>query len=196
MADGCNYNEGFTLSLQGRDSKIIEKFKESIQFTGKINYRKHTNPKYQDIVRIKIHSDLVSKQLSKLNVIPNKSLNCNFPNISKEFHSHFIRGYFDGDGSISIYKVKNKIYTNNACSFSIIGYINIINEIEKIIVDNCNVGFKKKYCKNNNEKITSIKYGGRKDIMKIFNWLYKDSNIYLERKKIKFEQYLNTELIN
>ena len=189
MADGCNYKEGFTLSLQERDYEIIELFKKYIKFTGKINYRKHTNPKYQNICRIKIHSKVISEQLSKLNVIPNKSLSCKFPNIPEEFHSHFIRGVFDGDGSISTYIQKNGIYNYKACSFSITGYKDLINDIEKILVKNCKIGFKKKYIKNNNEKILTIKYGGKKDIIKIYNWLYKDSKeLFIKRKFLKFKE--------
>lgn len=35
--------------------------------------------------------------------IPQKSLILKFPEISKELIPHFIRGYFDGDGSVGIY---------------------------------------------------------------------------------------------
>ena len=50
-----------------------------------------------------------------------KSLILKYPNYLKpEFHSHFIRGYFDGDGSITINRNKN---TNNI-TFIIIKYKN------------------------------------------------------------------------
>lgn len=62
---------------------------------------------------------------------PRKSLNLNFP--KKEIFKdiclikHFIRGYFDGDGSISRYIHKNIVTPH----ISIIGTLSFLNELDK-----------------------------------------------------------------
>ena len=193
-ADGCNYEKGITLSLQMEDYKIIETFKKSIGFTGKINYRNHTNPKYKGIVRIKIHDEHISNQLSNLGVVPRKSLVTKYPNIPKELYPHFIRGVFDGDGCISLYKVYNKY---NTCQFSIMGNILFIKKIEEIINENCN--FSKGYLhknKKHDENIVSLVYSGKKKINKIIDWLYLNSDeLYLERKFLKFKQVKKWDIL-
>lgn len=187
MADGCNYEKGFTLSLQEEDYLIIEKFKKSIKFTGKINYRKHSNPKYKNIVRIKIHSEEISKQLSKLGVVPRKSLIASYPLIEEKYDSHFIRGYFDGDGCISTYLEKNKYST---CCFSVLGAYEIINKVSEKIAINCNIPISKlRSKKGGNKNTVHLSYGGRKRVKKVLEWLYKDSNdIHIDRKFLKFKQ--------
>jgi intein/homing endonuclease len=38
-----------------------------------------------------------------MGMVPNKSLVLKFPDIPKEMYRHFIRGYFDGDGSLCLH---------------------------------------------------------------------------------------------
>jgi len=184
MSDGCNYRNGITLSLQDEDYKVIELFKKYINFTGKINYRNHTNPEYKGIVRIKIHSDLISKQLTNWNVIPNKSLNTAFPNILEEFYSHFIRGIFDGDGCICTYK------NDKISQFSIIGCVSLIERIQEILVKNCLINITKlKKNKLHNINTIYLDYTGYRRLSRIFDWLYQDcDDLYIDRKFLKFKR--------
>lgn len=47
-------------------------------------------------------SKKVKRILSEYNIVPNKTFSFTFPSkIEKEFYRDFIRGYFDGDGSVS-----------------------------------------------------------------------------------------------
>ena len=51
--------------------------------------------------------------LNKHGCIQNKSLVLQFPTISNSLIPHFIRGYFDGDGSVFILNKKNYNKTNS-----------------------------------------------------------------------------------
>ena len=55
----------------------------------------------------KLYDDVVN-----LGLTPNKSLTMQFPNIPNEFVRHFIRGCWDGDGSVYIDKPSQKIYAS------------------------------------------------------------------------------------
>jgi len=49
------------------------------------------------------------EDLLKLGLTPRKSLTIEFPkNVPNQYLSHFIRGYFDGDGCVAIMKGKGK----------------------------------------------------------------------------------------
>jgi intein-encoded DNA endonuclease-like protein len=37
-------------------------------------------------------------------IMPNKSSDVKFPVVPKEYMSHFVRGYFDGDGFVNYHK--------------------------------------------------------------------------------------------
>jgi hypothetical protein len=53
---------------------------------------------------LRIGSKMMFRDLQKLGLTPKKSLNMNLPTIPKKYFTFFLRGYFDGDGSVGIYK--------------------------------------------------------------------------------------------
>lgn len=97
-----------------------------------------------------------------------------------------MRGYFDGDGCI--YK-RSKITGVNV--FTVVGNKNFINEYKNILFKKINKknDVKLRYCPTNPD-IASLFLGGNKQIEKIYNFLYNNANIYLERKKNKFEEII------
>jgi len=56
---------------------------------------------------VRIGSRFVIERLRELGLTPRKSLTCEFPELPAEVVPAFIRGYFDGDGSVSVYRNKN-----------------------------------------------------------------------------------------
>ena len=122
----------------------------------------------------KIYEDLVNKGCFNC-----KSLILEPPkNINKEFIPHFIRGYFDGDGCITNYLQRNKINTK----IKILGTLNFLNWINISLFEN-NISFRK--VDKQTDKIFRIQYN-TKDVIGIYNYFYKDSHRFLERKKEKF----------
>ncbi|MFH1673727.1 MAG: LAGLIDADG family homing endonuclease [Pseudomonadota bacterium] len=70
--------------------------------------------KYGDIVagavyHFKITSERIYNDLVNLGLTPDKSLSVNFPNVPKGYIRHFIRGCWDGDGSVYILKENQSI---------------------------------------------------------------------------------------
>lgn len=185
IADGY-VNEGFQLSLQENDKNILNTFMIYIDFKGTLAFKPKLKLQYKNQYSLNIYSNKICTDLSKLGCIPNKSHHTYFPNIPEEFYSHFIRGVFDGDGCID--KKQNK-----QSYFSIIGNKTLIEKIQDVLILNCDLKklklYKDKRCKNN---IMTLRYGGNRQISKIYNWLYKDcDDLYLERKKLKFEKCQN-----
>lgn len=169
-ADGyISDRNDFELSLQLRDAPHLEKFKIYLESNTKI---------IQDSYRCRFiyRNKHLTNNLKIMGVSPRKSLTLKFPINKIPLHliRHFIRGYFDGDGSIGIY--------NNRVQISVLGTIDFLNGIKR----NSPV-FISKYVSNHKSEITfSIRLAHKK--ARIFlNWLYKDSTVFLDRK---YEKYL------
>lgn len=96
----------------------------------------------------------------------------------------FIRGVFDGDGSV-FFENRSKDYPlrSNFVSSSRDFIVKLEENLQKI-------GLSKRiiYEQKTKNGISHMFRYGHKDSIKLFNWMYKDVDkcIYLERKYIKF----------
>ena len=126
------------------------------------------------IVNKNIVLDLIDK-----GCVPRKSMTLTFPNekvLPKHLQRHFIRGYFDGDGSI--YWNNNKT-CNNIC-FNMLGTDDFLNKVYDILFDNLNITRNNLYKKQSSDCKFILKSG--RQAYDILEWLYSDCNIYLDRK--------------
>lgn len=93
------------IGLAKKDEQHLEKFIKSIKGSKEMIKQKKQNAgkgKLYDAVRVSVCSAKMCKDLKKQNITPNKSLTLGFLNhIDKNLIKHYLRGYFDGDGSIS-----------------------------------------------------------------------------------------------
>lgn len=187
-ADGSNMTEKFVvkLSLQEKDKYILEKFssliyinkKELTYVKPKIILTKYiSSPQYI----FKICNKHISKQLNKLGVFKAKTFILKFPTedqVPSHLIHHFIRGYFDGDGSIFISKKNNRIR-----QFTICGNHNFLLSLQEILIKECQLTKTKLSCNNN---IYILVYNGINQTERIKNFLYQNATVYLERKYNKF----------
>lgn len=175
MADGYVSQEHnhIELVLAAMDKSHLLNFKDFLQTDSPIKDKEVTlKGKIFKAVRIYVHSEQIVKDLVSFGCIQNKSLVLQFPVLPKNLIHHFIRGYFDGDGSISL--------TNNKqLQFSLLGTDMFLDECEKQM----------KLHKNKRKEqgqAKAIRYSGNVQCKKIFDYLYQDATIYLERKYNKF----------
>ena len=63
---------------------------------------------YENQYQFRTHNKRIIEVLTKLGVVPKKSLILEFPTwLHPSTYSHFIRGVFDGDGSLYLYERRN-----------------------------------------------------------------------------------------
>ena len=130
-----------------------------------------------------MHSQLIS-----LGMIPNKSLTFKMPTSIKEnFISDFIRGYFDGDGSL--------VLSKNSINFKICGtkeFLEGLIDVFNTVIYEYN--YQKKLFKRHMDDKNNyyISYGGRVKTLKVIDYLYNDCNIYLNRKYNKYIELKST----
>lgn len=188
-SDGCIHDTQprFLISLQEDDKYILELFKEKIEYTGYLYLRPseiHKNQYSLEITSNKLKEDLIN-----LGCVSKKSLILQFPDevqVSKELLHHFIRGVFDGDGSVGITDrlIKGKEYKEQFIQF--VGSNDFIDGLSKQLsfLNTFNVSS----INNGNNKQITIK--SKLDFIKMYEFLYKDATIYLHRKYNKFQEIL------
>jgi hypothetical protein len=176
------------------DKHILQSFSIIIYSAEYIRYLDNTKYKCRSLHKTKsaifeINSAHMKQSLIKLGCVPNKSLILEWPTwlLDPNLQRHFIRGYIDGDGSISA--------SANGCkqgtmeySVSITSTINMCQGILNVILEQTgivsNIGYAKVSATNN---ITKTLYcHGNRRILKVLDWLYKDATLYLYRKHTKY----------
>lgn len=194
-ADGNNYvnvphSYEISIKLQEQDKIILEKFRDQICPNTQIKYviDKTTSNTY---CLLKINSKKLSQQLSLLGCIPNKSLTLTFPNFLEDrLINHFIRGYFDGDGSIC--RKPPKITGQIDYILSITSSDKFCNTAKLKMEQMLGVHFTSRLSLPKTNKITTtISVGGNLQVKKVLDWLYKDATIYLPRKYDKYIEFKN-----
>lgn len=92
---------------------------------------------------------------------------------------HFIRGYFDGDGCISIIKGKN----TTRLRINLVGTYDIIDTIQKKLINSLNIKKTKILGDIDKKNTFQLNIKNNNDIELIKKYLYGDSTIFLTRKR-------------
>ena len=193
MADGCvnldGRHNGLSLCLAVKDEDHLIKFKNTLSPENKV-YRikdKIRNGKTFSYCRLNISSIRLATQLTKLGCGPRKTAIITFPSsklLPVKLAHHFIRGYFDGDGTV------NTLYGNRLINFSITSTIPFLKGIQNRFKKEI-PGYKisKLYKEHNTIVVSRFSRGGAVLVKSIYDYLYKDATIYLLRKKNKFVNF-------
>lgn len=175
------------IKISNNDYQHLEKFKKCINSNHAINvyscqggYSKVENK----FCQIELNSEKNVENLIGYGVLPRKSKILKFPvNIPHDLIRHFIRGYFDGDGSI---------YKSDAfVGVSFVG----TKEFLIALKENLPINSVVEPYKSKNKDIYELKIGGGNILKAIYDYFYKESTIYLDRKYNKFTEII-TELNN
>jgi len=106
-ADGNIFKNTFTICQHEKDKYILELFGEKCGSNGKLR-------KQDNCYIFSIYSKEIVEDIIKLGGKEDKSLDIKFPYVPNKYLPDFIRGNFDGDGSV-YYDKKNDRY---GCKFS------------------------------------------------------------------------------
>ena len=193
VADGCLRDEGSTrymkLKLKIDDYKILEKMIEYTSYSGNVYY--HKNGKFCELT---LSGEKIVNDLKNLGIIQNKTMVVKYPKISSNLERHFMRGFFDGDGCISIHKKRE-----GSRDTSDRGQANICSGSREFIekyVDRLNIiaGITKNKIRTPKGTYNVIDWGSFLDIERFYNLFYKDATVYLERKKKTFDKAITISI--
>lgn len=189
FTDGYNNTDRgvIELTLQYNDKEILEKIAKEINYIGNISKAVKCG-KYKT-ARLNIINKKMSNDLEALGCRRRKTYNIEMPSediIPNNFLKHFIRGCFDGDGGIGISCKEGKVKVFNVTFCGTYSLVNGIKEyIEKEV--NIHVTLFDSYTQNNNNFYRFV-IGGNRNVIKFLDWLYKDADLYLERKFNKYKE--------
>lgn len=184
------------ISLSYKDKMHLKQFARDIGFTGIIkDYEEKQGYSVGAIYsRILITSKQMKQSLMHLGVVENKTNILTFPTpnqVPEYLVWHFIRGYFDGDGSLA-YGHYNKNGTRNY-TIKILGTFNMVQNIQKIFQSN--VIPYQRYPERNIDNYC-IDIGGNLQVKRLLDNLYNNATIYLERKYNRYKQFLASSMVN
>ena len=174
-----------SLTLAEHDKEILIKLSDIVYGYENLDFIKSKKENIQNQYSLNIYNKIVAESLIKLGCTPAKSLTLQFPEwlTEKELQRHFIRGYFDGDGSLSVSGPDNQ-YTWQITSTKdfCIPIYNILKELNI----NSHFSENKKSIERGNNITKTLSSSGNRQVSKLCNWMYKDATIYLERKYKKY----------
>ena len=172
------------LSVKYEDRFILSCFKNAIKYLGKINYSytraDRNSDKYFKRARLCIYDKELIDDLNKLGVTSRKTFKIDFPGediVPKNLMPHFVRGFFDGDGTACFSKGTLSLSFASVNNNFIDGLRNYLKK------DNINLSYNSDYSNSNTCKFDIIeKY-------EFYQLIYKDANIYYDRKKKEFDKF-------
>lgn len=183
FADGyMRHDKSYRIVFASNDKQILEDINLALQANSPIRITKRDKA-----WRLVYHSRHMYEQLGKLGGIKNKSKTIAFPKIPKKYAADFIRGYFDGDGSVfwqSYKSTKNgKIYTDLRSNFTS-GSLKFLKELMHFLHHELGLVEKKIGVYNEGR---SLKLGyGTKDTIKLLKFMYYPNFPIALQRKAKF----------
>lgn len=169
--------DSIELSLKHSDSDHLEKFKKFLDCT---------NPVHINSIRcrITVGSKKIREDLIKWGCTPKKSFTIRYPErLEAKYNSAFIRGFFDGDGSITRNCKECLFNTGSICSAS----KPFLEDLLKILKKECDleVGI----YKISQDSNTYVVIFSDLKFRKLLNYIFFNSKIHLDRK---YERYLHS----
>jgi len=108
VADGCivkdkSRSNSYTVNVTSKDKAHLYKIRNALSSTHKIS--KKLNGTGHVTYQLQIRNLSLARDLMKLGILPRKTHNLDPVQVPSEFFADFARGFFDGDGSVYIYRV-------------------------------------------------------------------------------------------
>ncbi len=181
-ADGYVADNGhIELGLSGEEDRcMLEEFARAIGSNAPIKQHKLKYPNAKPAYRVGLCSAPLRDALIRLGVTPRKSLTLQFPTsdqVPPHLLRHFVRGYFDGDGSVS-HKRDGGFSLGVTSSPDFIQRLALVLEEATGVIPHIE---RSKY-----ERCHHVKVGGPFVTLLILDWLYRDSTVHLPRKQAKY----------
>lgn len=101
-ADGTIGRNAVILSLATKDRAHVERFRRFLRARQPVLIYRYRARRLA-FARLVICSRPLVKELARWRVVPKKTTTIGLPHIQKRWLGSFVRGYFDGDGSIGCY---------------------------------------------------------------------------------------------
>lgn len=178
LADG-NAQDGLVrIRLSRKDENHLHKLKSDLNSEHNIK-RTTVGQEKHEVSSLIIGSGKLEKRLSSLGVSAepkNKSL----PEVRAECVRHVVRGFFDGDGHVS---VTSKPDRNHYALHFTSASKSLLQDIHSVLKD---AGLTTSF--SDQESYWHLRLYGRKNMKSLGGWMYKDASRCMNRKRDVFSQ--------
>jgi intein-encoded DNA endonuclease-like protein len=168
------------MKLSIKDKHHLELFRKSVGSNhiivdgyNKVKYKEGISSSHMS--SLAIYSSQLVESIKSQGFHSRKTFTIENPKINDDLIHHFIRGYFDGDGSFSFVEKKRNTSSFACASKNFREFI--INELSKNKIKTSYYGGISLYIQNKVEN------------KKFYNYIYNNATIYLERKKEIYERF-------
>lgn len=196
-SDGCLYatdkpnkSSIVKISIAVQDEKILKLFQSELRTNKPLSYHTSRGCSYVDI---EVCSNKIVDDLVKIGLTPiRKTYGNTIPVISDDLMPHFIRGYFDGDGSIPTNWANNENHSFKPHA-DIAGFKkNMLKLIQYLENKNIYANFvhdKRNY--NGDDEFGSLSLSNLTSVYCFLKLIYKDcGEYYLDRKKQSADNFI------
>lgn len=190
-ADGCmmrNKRGAHYIEFHITDGDLLAKIRNALESNNTIASRKKIENQKQRY-RLQIGSKKIFGDLKHLGFTERKSGKMIMPKVPEKYFSHFVRGYFDGDGNVYTNEYKRKgrlkksitLLTGFTC-----GSRDFLESMRLILFKNAGLVGGSLYKKRSYFCL----YYSVNDSCKLYKFMYNtESDLFLDRKKRIFEGY-------
>lgn len=185
--DGNISRDCLHIGIHEQDFEFLKGFVKDIGGNYPVTLKTYISKgKPSNICRVDIYSKKIKTDLSKYGVVPAKTGNMEWSkiqnNVPESLLVDFIRGFFDADGSWKTPNKKMNFFIGEKHGCLITGILNYFKE--HVVSTSSNI-------QKRSDGFCSLCIGGNKKVKKIFEWLYKDAVIFMERKRSIAQSYID-----
>lgn len=192
LADGSlvkNKRGAYFTEIQSIDKEILPKIRRAFDSNLKISSYKPRDSKTR--YRLQLGSKKIFSDLVKLGVEPRKSGHEELPRMPDKYFPDFLRGYFDGDGSVNICTYVRKDRPNKSTIINsgfTSGGQKILKQLWEYLKSKKIVSGGTLYFHQRSYRL----WFSINDSLKLYKFMYPENidNLFLTRKKALFEKYI------
>lgn len=184
-ADGClvEHKNGYHgLDITSKDLGHLRLIKKQLGAEHKIGKKERG-------YRIQVRNRDVYNDLIKVGLTPRKSKTIKFPKFPEEYSPHFVRGLFDGDGSVMVWREPRWKHTWQIRTSFTSGSLSFLQDLNRHLESVASLSHGKV------SPVTRgyhLRYLSMPECMALYRFMYQGNpSLYLKRKKDKFELFLS-----
>jgi len=186
-AYNCKITNTTSVTLSEKDIDHLYKLCNSLELDNSkvIKFNVKNKDKIYPSCYVSLYSKHICETLSKQGCPQAKSFILKYPEwLPNDLNSHFIRGYFDGDGCLTFRKKQRE------WKWSLVSTKEMCESIRKILIDEIGISTTLSYISQTDNNTYEMQTSGNMKIHSIMNWLYASSTdeIRLSRKYDKYNE--------
>lgn len=188
-ADGSLSKDGRHVSFVSKDIEMIINFQKCLGVICKIGKKSSGSNQNKVYHVVQIGDVNFYNFLLSIGLMPNKSKVIKNVKVPDKYFFHFLRGYFDGDGSFYSYfdprwKSSLMFYTTFSCASKV-----YIRWLQKIILGK--LGIHGHIAKSAKNSAYQLRYA-KAESLRLLRNLYSNARISLSRKRLKIKKVLQS----